>query len=327
MKRQAESYGAIIDDLMELVAEGLQRRYSIDGLLGRGGMAVVFAARDIERRRAVAIKVLNPDIASEVATKRFVREVLWASKLQHPNIVPVIDSGDVAGFPYLVMPLIEGDTLAAELSAHPLLPFTTAVKYATQVASALDYAHKNGIVHRDIKPENILISDGSAVVTDFGISRALGIASANALTGAGSPIGTLAYMSPEQVDGRPDVDGRSDIYSLGCVVYEMFAGRRAFDGTTFGQLLHQQRASQPPALESLRPDVPVGISKAIVRALEKNPDARFQTAGKFADALAAVPLPIERVERVPAWSRAGVWLLVAAVIALAGLAVVVFSRR
>ena len=322
-----ESYGGIIDDLLELVAAGLQGRYSIDGLIGVGGMAVVFAAQDLERRRPVAIKVLNPDIANEVATARFMREILVSSSLQHPHIVPVLDSGEVANYPYLVMPLIDGDTLADRLAHQPLLPLAIAIKYATDVASALDYAHRMGIIHRDIKPDNILISDEFAMVADFGVARALGLASGNTLTGAGSTIGTLAYMSPEQAEAKPNIDGRSDIYSLGCVVYEMLAGRRAFDGTTFGQVLHQQLVSRPPALEALRPEVPKGIIEAVMRALEKNPDARFPTAREFATALRAPSLPPVTAERVPSGSRPGVWLLAAAVIAVLVLVVILLRSH
>jgi len=175
MKRR-ESYGSIIDDLMELVADGLQDRYSIDGLLGSGGMAVVFAARDLKRRRPVAIKVLNPDIANEVATARFLREILWSSSLEHPHIVPVLGSGEVTGYPYLVMPLIEGDTLADRLARESRLPLATTIKYATDVAAALDYAHRKGIIHRDLKPQNLILTtrpDGRPLVkvVDFGISK------------------------------------------------------------------------------------------------------------------------------------------------------------
>jgi serine/threonine protein kinase len=233
----------------------------------------------------------------------------------------------VGGYPYLVMPLIEGDTLADRLAHQPRLPLATAIKYATEIASALDYAHRKGIVHRDIKPDNILISDDFAMVADFGVARALGLASGNTLTGAGGTIGTLAYMSPEQEEGSPDVDGRSDTYSLACVVYEMLAGRRPFDGTTFGEVLRQKRESHPPALETLRPEVPEGINRAIARALKKNPDARFPTAREFAAALGAVTLPPVPVERIPARSRPGVWLLAAAVIAVVALVVISLRHR
>ena len=326
MKRR-NSQAAYIDELRSAVAEGLQKRYAIEGLLGAGGMALVFAGRDLERDRPVAIKVLNPEIASAVTTARFVREILWSANLQHPHIVPVLDSGEASGFPYLVMPLVEGDALGRRLAAHPKLPVATAVKYATEVALALDYAHRKGIVHRDIKPDNILISHEYAVVADFGIARALGVASGNTLTGPGSPIGTLAYMSPEQVLGNPGVDGRSDIYSLGCVAYEMLAGRRAFDGTTLRQIMEQQMNSQPPALGTLRPEVPPGIAEAIMRAMDKDPARRYQTARDFAAALgASVPAPLE-AERPAARSRAGLWLLIAAVAAVALLAVTLLRHR
>jgi serine/threonine-protein kinase len=210
---------------------------------------------------------------------------------------------------------------------HPTPPVATAVKYATEVALALDYAHSKGVVHRDIKPDNILISHDFALVADFGIARALGVASGNTLTGPGSPIGTLAYMSPEQVLGNPDVDGRSDIYSLGCVAYEMLAGRRAFDGTTVRQIMEQQLNNPPPPLVPLRPDVPPGLADAIMRALDKDPGRRHQTARDFALALGGgVSWPFEPVHP-PARSRSGLWLMVAAAIAVAVLAATLLRHR
>jgi eukaryotic-like serine/threonine-protein kinase len=320
MKRR-DAQAAYIDELRGVLAEGLRERYAIERLLGTGGMALVFAGRDLERDRPVAIKVLNPEIASAVTTARFVREVLWSANLQHPHIVPVLDSGEAGGFPYLVMPLVEGEALGDRLAGHPKLPVATAVKYATEVALALDYAHRKGIIHRDIKPDNILISHDFALVADFGIARALGVASGNTLTGPGSPIGTLAYMSPEQVLGNPDVDGRSDIYSLGCVTYEMLAGRRAFDGTTLRQIMDQQLNNPPPPLAPLRPDVPPGLADAIKRALDKDPARRYQTARDFAAALGGGG-PLAREEESPVTrSHTGWWLLAAAVLAVVVLAV------
>jgi serine/threonine-protein kinase len=320
-----ETQAAYIDELRTTLAEALRKRYAIDALLGAGGMALVFSGRDLERDRKVAIKVLSPEIASAVTTARFVREVLWSANLQHPHIVPVLDSGEASGFPYLVMPLVEGEALSHRLSKHAKLPIAMALKYATEVALALDYAHTKGIIHRDIKPENILISHDYALVADFGIARALGVASGNTLTGPGSPIGTLAYMSPEQVLGNPDVDGRSDIYSLGCVAFEMLAGRRAFDGTTLRQIMEQQMNSQPPALATLRPDVPPGVADAIMRALDKEPGRRYQTAREFAVALGGAAPALEREQRT-ARSRAGLWLLIAAAVAVAVLAVTLLRR-
>jgi serine/threonine-protein kinase len=302
-------------ELRGILADALKSRYDVEGLLGSGGMALVFEGHDLERDRPVAIKVLNPEIASAVATARFVREIVYTSSLQHSNIVPVIDSGEARGFLYLVMPLIEGEPLGDRLARQPPLPRSTAIRYAMQVADALEYAHRKGIVHRDIKPDNILLTEDDAMVADFGVARALGLASGNTLTGPGAPIGTLAYMSPEQSLGSTEVDGRSDIYSLGCVVYEMLAGRRAFDGTSLGQILKQQE-SAPPDLASIRPDVPPVISQAVMQAMEKDPDRRQQTAREFAEALGSAGLPTHDPVRP---RKTGLWLLIAAGVAVAAL--------
>ncbi len=289
-------------------------------------MALVFAGRDLKRNRPVAIKVLSPEIASAVTTARFVKEILWSANLQHPHIVPVLDSGEANGFPYLVMPFVEGETLGAKLAEHGALPIATAVKYATEVALALDYAHSKGIVHRDIKPENIMISHEYALVADFGVARALGVASGNTLTGPGSPIGTLAYMSPEQVLGSPDVDGRSDIYSLGCVTYEMLAGRRAFGGTSLRQIMEQQLNSEPPSLGTARPEIPPPITAAVTRALDKDPARRFETAREFAAALGEVPAAALTARPAAAQSRTGLWLLIGAGVAVALLVATLLRR-
>ncbi|MEO8199423.1 MAG: serine/threonine-protein kinase [Gemmatimonadota bacterium] len=318
-----DSRSGFARELRTILADALKDRYAVDGLVGSGGMALVFAGHDLEGDRAVAIKVLNPEIASAVTTARFVREIVWSSSLQHPNIVPVLDSGDARGFLYLVMPLIEGEPLSDRLARQPPLPRSTAIRYATQVALALEYAHHKGIVHRDIKPGNILISEDDAMVADFGVARALGIASGNTLTGPGAPIGTLAYMSPEQSLGSLEVDGRSDIYSLGCVVYEMLAGRRAFDGNSLGQILKQQE-SLPPSIDGLRADLPPVISAAVMQALQKDPGLRQQTARAFADALAAGGLPTRDPVAAP---RTGLWLLIAAGLAVAALVATLLLGR
>jgi len=225
------------------------------------------------------------------------------------------------------MPLVEGQALGARLAAQGKLPIATVVKFATEVALALDYAHGKGIVHRDIKPDNILISHEYALVADFGIARALGVASGNTLTGPGSPIGTLAYMSPEQVLGHPDVDGRTDIYSLGCVTYEMLAGRRAFDGTTLREIMEQQMNRQPPPLATLRTDVPLPLAAAVMRALDKDPARRQQTARAFALALGgSVPPPLA-ADPPASRSRSGLWLLIAAAVAVVVLSVTLLLRR
>ena len=305
-----------LKELRRLLGGALKDRYVLDRIIGSGGMAVVFSARDIARERPVAIKVMRPEVADSVATARFLREILWSSRVQHPHIVPLLDSGEAAGFPYAVMPLIEGETLASRLARAPAIPLTEAMRYAGQVASALAYAHQKGIVHRDIKPENILLSHGYALVADFGIARALGLASEVPLTAPGMPIGTLAYMSPEQAMGRPDVDGRADIYSLACVVYEMLAGRPAHDSESIQRLLMQRGAASPPPLGTLRPDVPARVADAVDRSLSADPAERIQTAEAFADAMGHGSVALPEPVTPPRPSRTGLWLLIAAVLAV-----------
>ena len=305
-----------LNELRRLLGGALQDRYTLDRIIGSGGMAVVFAARDIARERPVAIKVMRPEVADSVATARFLREILWSSRVQHPHIVPLLDSGEAAGFPYAVMPLIEGETLATRLGRMPPIPVAEAMRYAGQVASALAYAHQKGIVHRDIKPENILLSHGYALVADFGIARALGLASEVPLTAPGVPIGTLAYMSPEQAMGRPDLDGRADIYSLACVVYEMLAGRPAHDSKSIQRLLLQRGTASPPPLDTLRPEVPARVADAVNRSLSVDPAQRIQTAEAIADAMGHGSVALPEPEARPAPTRTGLWLLLAAVLAV-----------
>ena len=305
-----------LKELRRLLGGALQDRYTLGGIIGSGGMAVVFAARDLARERPVAIKVMRPEVSDSVATARFLREILWSSRVQHPHIVPLLDSGEAAGFPYAVMPLIEGETLARRLARPPAVPLAEAMRYAGQIASALAYAHQKGIVHRDIKPENILLSHGYALVADFGIARALGLASEVPLTKPGMPIGTLAYMSPEQAMGRPDVDGRADIYSLACVVYEMLAGRPAHDSESIQRLLLQRGTASPPPLHTMRPGIPASVTDAVNRSLSADPAKRLQTAQAFAEAMGhgTVTLPIPEIQ--PRASRTGLWLLIAALVAV-----------
>ena len=326
--RDADQGG--VAELRRFLAEGLRAQYLVDAPIGAGGMAVVFAGRDVDRKRPVAIKVLNPEIASAVAVARFIREIEWSSSLQHPHIVPVLSSGDVNGVPYLVMPLIEGETLGTRLERSPPLDTETGLAYARDIAAALDYAHRKGIVHRDIMPDNILLSDGFALVADFGVARALGLASGNTLTGSGAPIGTLAYMSPEQATGSSPVDGRSDIYSLGCVAYEMLTGRRAFDGATMGRIIEQKLDGTGVSTASFPEEVPPAAAEAIVRAMQLAPEARFASAREFADALGGVRAPrvtreLEAAPRPVAARRTGLWLVIAAAVALAAL-LVIMSR-
>lgn len=278
----------------------LSGRYELEGELGAGGAAVVYAARDLRHRRAVAIKVLRPEVAAALGAERFLREIRTSANLRHPGIVPLFDSGEAGGRLYFVMPLVEGETLRARLIREDRLPVEDAVRIATEVAEALDHAHRRGVVHRDVKPENILLEDGRAVVTDFGIARALagGPAAAppgTALTRIGLALGTPAYMSPEQTAGEGEIDGRSDLYSLACVLYEMLAGHPPFTGDTVERLYAQHMVDTPPPVTSVRPSAPAAVAAALARALAKAPSDRFSSGQAFARALVLpVPAPVAR---------------------------------
>ncbi len=262
----------------------LTGRYTIVRELGQGGMATVFLAQDVRLGRDVAIKLLDPTLTSSIGVERFLREISITARLNHPHILSLIESGQDGGLVYYVMPHIEGESLRERLQHEPPLSMTGAVWIAREVADALTYAHGRGVIHRDIKPENILLSDGHAWVADFGIARALETCAdsdAKALTMTGLPIGTPAYMSPEQAEGRPDVDGRSDVYSLGCVLFEMLAGRPPFIGRSARAVMQQHVTTPPPSLAELRPDLPSELTAATQRAIAKGPNDRYQTANEF----------------------------------------------
>src|SRR5689334_25189836 len=212
------------------VAAALADRYRIERELGAGGMATVYLAEDLKHRRRVAIKVLRPELGAAVGAERFLREIETTANLRHPHILPLYDSGSAGGLLYYVMPLVEGESLRDRLAREKQLPIDDALRIAREVADALSYAHARGVIHRDIKPENILLEGGHAVVADFGIARAVSTAGADRLTETGMAIGTPMYMSPEQAAGDPDLDGRSDLYSLGCVLYEMLGVQAPFTG-------------------------------------------------------------------------------------------------
>jgi eukaryotic-like serine/threonine-protein kinase len=267
------------------LAEALRDRYTIERELGRGGMATVYLAHDLRHDRPVALKVLHPDLAATLGPERFQREIRTTARLQHPHILPVLDSGEAAAQLWYTMPYVEGESLRDRLRRESQLPLDDALQITREVADALSYAHSQGIVHRDIKPGNILLSRGHALVADFGIARALQVADTEQLTATGMAVGTPAYMSPEQAGGTSSVDGRSDLYSLGCVLYEMLTGEVPYTART-PQAVIAKRVIEPlPRVRTLRQSVPESVEQAINRALAVAPADRFPTAAEFAQAI------------------------------------------
>ncbi len=271
----------------ERLRAALSGRYDVERELGGGGMATVFLARDLKHDRNVAIKVFHPELAASLGTERFLREINVTAGLAHPHILPLHDSGEIAGFLYYVMPYVEGETLRRRLTREKQLPLDDALQIGREVADALSYAHSRGVIHRDIKPENILLQSGHAVVADFGIARAIDQAGGDNLTGTGLALGTPVYISPEQAVGNRDLDGRSDLYSLGCVLYEMLAGQPPFTGRTTKSLVYQHLAVEPQTITNIRPSVPSWVAAALTRSLAKTPADRFATTAEFAGALVA----------------------------------------
>ena len=264
----------------------LSGRYTVERELGRGGMATVYLARDDRQARQVAIKVLHPDLSTALGPERFQREIEIASSLTHPNIVPLYESGEAAGSLYYVMPYIPGETLRARLDREKQLPLEDAIRIACEIAGALDYAHRHGVIHRDVKPANILLEDGHAVIADFGIARALSRATGeHTLTMTGVTLGTPSYMSPEQASAEREIDGRSDIYALGCVVYEMLAGTPPFTGPNPQAVMARHAMDTAPSIRVIRSIIPPEVEAAIFCAMAKSPADRFATAQQFADAL------------------------------------------
>jgi serine/threonine-protein kinase len=260
-------------------------RYRLEREVGRGGMAIVYLARDLKLDRDVAVKVLLGELAFAMGPERFRREINVVSRLSHPHILPIDDYGELDGHLYYVMPFISGETLHKRLERERQLPLSEAVRIAAEVASALDYAHRQGIVHRDIKPENILLQNGEALVADFGIARAITEGGGAKLTSTGVTLGTPAYMSPEQASADPGLDGRSDIYSLGCVLYEMLAGQPPFSGPTAQAIIARHQLDEAPSLSIVRGTIPEEIEDLVMQALAKLPADRFASAGDFATEL------------------------------------------
>ena len=272
------------------LADALRDRYVVERELGRGGMGTVYLAEDLRHHRLVAIKVLHPGIAATLGGERFLREIRIEAGLTHPHILPLHDSGEAAGLLYYVMPYVEGETVGDRLLREGRLPLADALRIGCEVADALDYAHRHGLVHRDIKPGNILLSGAHAYICDFGVARALRVAGDTEITEAGMALGTPAYMSPEQGSAMREIDGRSDIYSLGCVLYEMLAGVRPFTGPPGQAAFTRRLTHQPAPLHRMRQEVPALVEMAVERALQTEPGDRFQTAAELRDVLSGGPV-------------------------------------
>ena len=292
--------------------DALADRFRVERELGRGGMATVFLAQDLKQDRLVALKIIHPHVAAGLGPERFLREIKLTAKLRHPHILPLFDSGEIAGQLWYTMPYVEGGSLRQRLTREGRLPWEQALDIGEDVLAALSYAHQQGIIHRDIKPENILLEGGEAVLADFGIAQAITAAAPERLTGAGVAIGTLTYMSPEQAAADGSVDGRSDLYSLGCVLYEAIAGHAPFSGSP-QSIVAQHLTAAPPQLTLPVEALPPDISGVIEKSLAKDPGARFPDAAAFTSAL-----EVARVRRKPVTRQPAVWLGVA-VLGLLGL--------
>jgi serine/threonine protein kinase len=300
----------------------LADRYAIERELGAGGMATVYLARDLRHDRAVAIKVLRPELAATLGAERFLLEIKTTAQLTHPNILPLLDSGEADGLLYYAMPYVEGESLRSRMTREKQLPLDDALRITREVADALGYAHSHGVIHRDVKPENILLESGHAVVADFGIARALTAAGGRHLTQTGFTVGTPEYMSPEQAAGNTDLDGRSDLYALGCVLYEMLSAETPYTGPTPVAILAKKLSEPLPRISVVRETVPPAVEAALGRALARIPADRFATAGEFAAALAgegfvpAVSPRAGRRQRLLLVSAAAAVLVAAGVYAL-----------
>ena len=263
----------------------LGARYRVERQLGEGGMATVYLAEDLKHRRRVALKVLKPELAAVVGAQRFFAEIETTANLQHPHILPLHDSGEADGLVFYVMPHVEGESLRERLDREHQLPVDEAVRIVTNVAEALDYAHRHGVIHRDIKPANILLQDGKPVVSDFGIALAVSAGGAGRLTETGLSLGTPHYMSPEQATGDASVGPATDVWALGCVLYEMLVGEPPYTGSTPQAVLGKIISAEPPSPTEARKSVPANVDATIRKALEKVPADRHASAGELARAL------------------------------------------
>ncbi len=295
----------------------LEGRYTVDREIGAGGMATVYLARDVRHNRNVALKVLNPELGAVLGVERFLAEIRVTANLQHPNLLPLFDSGEVNGLLFYVMPYVEGESLRARLEREKQLPVDEAVRIACAIASALDYAHRNKVIHRDLKPENILMHEGQPLIADFGIALAVSNAGGTRITQTGLSLGTPQYMSPEQATGDRTVDGRADIYSLGAIAYEMLVGDPPHVAGTAQAIIAKLLTEKPGSIRVRRPSVPAHVDAAVGRALEKLPADRFATAREFGDALEGrgAAFADTSYQALPVSMRAGRWSRVREIVA------------
>ena len=268
----------------ERLNAALQGRYHIERQLGEGGMATVYLARDEKHNRSVALKVLKPELAAVVGAERFLAEIKTTANLQHPHILQLYDSGETDSFLYFVMPYVYGESLRVQLTKEKQLPVADAIQITREIADALAYAHEQGVIHRDVKPANIMLEAGHAVLADFGVAHAMAEARDERLTRTGTSLGTPAYMSPEQSTGERDLDGRSDQYALGCVLYEMLAGQPPFVGPA-ESVVRQHLVADPPQVSQIRSGVPKRLTEVLGRMLAKTPADRFGTKTGLVSAL------------------------------------------
>jgi len=325
----AERFDDLANEFPEsLLPELLADRYQIGRELGRGGMARVYLARDLKHGRDVAIKVIRPELSASLGHDRFLREIEIAARLNHPNILPLHDSGEISGSLYFVMPYAEGPSLRDRLARDGALPVSEALSMLRDVARALAYAHEHGVVHRDIKPDNVMLSGGAAVVTDFGIAKAISAALTDVagpiVTLSGSPIGTPAYLAPEQATGDPSTDQRADIYSFGCLAYELFTGTPPFPDESVHLVIAAHLGTVPRPVTALRADVPPAVAALISRCLEKNPADRPQSARELLDSLEGAATGTMAASRRPA--QALRWAGLALVAGLIGTAAYLTTR-
>jgi len=326
------------EDFEPRLKAALDDRYRIERELGRGGMAVVYLAHDVRHERQVAVKVLRPELAASVGSDRFLREIKLAAKLTHQNVLAVYDSGEADGFLYYVMPYVDGESLRHKLNRERQMAIGETLRLTGEIAEGLEYAHEQGVIHRDIKPENILLLRGHALIADFGIAKALARSGASHLTSTGTSVGTPLYMSPEQAAGDPLIDHRADLYSLGCMLYEMLAGEPPFTGPTVQAIVAKHAMEPRPSVRTVRDTVPWAVDETIRRAMAKAPADRVETASAFVEALQAEGTSAQPDEQGALAGKAGIpvapgriparWVLgVVAVVALVVLAVVLWTAR